>query len=126
MTGDIVGTLRYMSPEQALAKRGPVDHRTDIYSLAVTLYELLTLKQAFLGDDAAAVMSEIAFKEPTKRTVTRPPRISPTTCDASWRTARSTRAVPASPSARRSGRAATDPSCGPRPRSSCWPSSASP
>ncbi|MHC4668476.1 MAG: tetratricopeptide repeat protein [Planctomycetota bacterium] len=66
MTGDIVGTLRYMSPEQALAKRGPVDHRTDIYSLAVTLYELLTLKQAFLGDDAAAVMSEIAFKEPTK------------------------------------------------------------
>ncbi|MHC4493781.1 MAG: protein kinase domain-containing protein, partial [Planctomycetota bacterium] len=66
MTGDIVGTLRYMSPEQALAKRVPVDHRTDIYSLAVTLYELLTLKQAFPGDDPAAIMSEIAFKEPAR------------------------------------------------------------
>jgi serine/threonine protein kinase len=66
MTGDIVGTLRYMSPEQALGKRVPVDHRTDIYSLAVTLYELLTLEQAFPGDDQAAVIRNLASREPTR------------------------------------------------------------
>jgi hypothetical protein len=32
MTGDLIGTLRYMSQEQALAKRVIVDHRTDIYA----------------------------------------------------------------------------------------------
>src|SRR5262249_62394178 len=51
LTGDLVGTLRYMSPEQALAKRVVVDHRTDVYSLGATLYELLTLRPVFDGSD---------------------------------------------------------------------------
>jgi WD40 repeat protein/serine/threonine protein kinase len=72
MTGDLVGTLRYMSPEQALAKRVLVDHRTDIYSLGVTLYELLTLQPAFPDDDRHELIRKIAFEEPSP-----PQRINP-------------------------------------------------
>lgn len=64
LTGDLVGTIRYMSPEQALAKRVIVDHRTDIYSLGVTLYELLTLEPAFDGRDRQELLRQIAFDEP--------------------------------------------------------------
>jgi tetratricopeptide (TPR) repeat protein len=64
MTGDLVGTLRYMSPEQALAKRVVVDHRTDVYSLGATLYELLTLQPAYSGNDRQELLRQIAFEEP--------------------------------------------------------------
>jgi serine/threonine protein kinase len=63
-TGDLVGTLRYMSPEQALARRGLTDHRTDIYSLGVTLYELLTLEPVFPGRDREELLKQITFEEP--------------------------------------------------------------
>src|SRR5207253_9593257 len=66
MTGDLVGTLRYMSPEQALAKRVVIDHRTDVYSLGVTLYELLTLRPAFDGKDRQELLRQIAFEEPPR------------------------------------------------------------
>jgi serine/threonine protein kinase/Tfp pilus assembly protein PilF len=64
VSGDLLGTLRYMSPEQALAKRVPVDLRTDIYSLGATLYELLTLQPAFDGADRQELLRRIAFEEP--------------------------------------------------------------
>jgi serine/threonine protein kinase/Flp pilus assembly protein TadD len=63
-TGDLVGTLRYMSPEQALAQPAGVDHRTDLYSLGATLYELLTLEPAFDGCDRQELLRQIAFDEP--------------------------------------------------------------
>jgi serine/threonine protein kinase/Tfp pilus assembly protein PilF len=66
MTGDFVGTLRYVSPEQALAKPGLVDQRTDVYSLGATLYELLTLRPVFDGSDRQELLRQIAFEEPRR------------------------------------------------------------
>lgn len=63
-SGDLLGTLRYMSPEQAMAKRIVVDHRTDVYSLGVTLYELLTLRPVFASQDRQELLRQIAFEEP--------------------------------------------------------------
>ncbi|HZY90173.1 MAG TPA: protein kinase [Gemmataceae bacterium] len=64
LSGDLVGTLRYMSPEQALAQRVVLDHRTDVYSLGATLYELLTLAPAFAGADRQELLRQVAFEEP--------------------------------------------------------------
>jgi tetratricopeptide (TPR) repeat protein len=68
MTGDVLGTLRYMSPEQALARHGLMDHRTDVYSLGATLYELMTGRPAVEGQDRQDILRRIAEDEP------RPPR----------------------------------------------------
>jgi serine/threonine protein kinase len=64
MTGEFVGTPAYMSPEQITAGRVPLDHRTDVYSLGATLYELLTLSPPFSGQTREQVLGQIVQKEP--------------------------------------------------------------
>ena len=60
--GSISGTVRYMSPEQA--RGAPIDKRTDIWSLGVVLYEMVTGHAPFTGDTPKEVMSSILEKEP--------------------------------------------------------------
>ena len=64
VTGEFVGTPAYMSPEQIAAGRVPLDHRTDIYSLGATLYELLTLRPPFAADGRDKLLAMIIQKEP--------------------------------------------------------------
>ena len=63
-TGDTPGTVRYMSPEQAAGKLAIVDHRTDIYSLGATFYELLTLTPIFSGHDVQELLTQVFNVEP--------------------------------------------------------------
>lgn len=62
-SGDLVGTLRYMAPEQL---RGKADGRADIYSLGSTLYELLTLRPAFDAPDRPALVRQIVQDDPLR------------------------------------------------------------
>jgi serine/threonine protein kinase/tetratricopeptide (TPR) repeat protein len=64
LSGDLLGTIRYMSPEQAIGHRAVVDQRTDVYSLGVTLYEMVALEPAFDGGDRREVLRRIIEEEP--------------------------------------------------------------
>lgn len=62
--GSLLGTPRYMSPEQARAAKDPVDHRTDLYSLGATLYELATRRPIFEAATAHEVIAQILHADP--------------------------------------------------------------
>jgi serine/threonine protein kinase len=62
-SGAMVGTLRYMAPEQF---SGRVDARSDIYSVGLSLYELLTLRPAFDDDDRSNLIARITHGEPPR------------------------------------------------------------
>jgi tRNA A-37 threonylcarbamoyl transferase component Bud32 len=64
VAGALLGTPRYMSPEQAATARRPVDQRSDVYSLGATLYELATGRPVFEAPTARQLLEQIATAEP--------------------------------------------------------------
>ena len=62
-TGDVIGTIRYMAPERF---RGWSDPRSDVYGIGITLYELLTLRPAFEGQDRLGLMEKVRSIEPVR------------------------------------------------------------
>lgn len=64
ISGDVVGTPLYMSPEQARRRKTPVDHRTDVYSLGATMYEAFCGRPPFKGRNNQETLSQIIEQEP--------------------------------------------------------------
>jgi serine/threonine-protein kinase len=71
--GIILGTAAYMSPEQAQGL--PADQRSDVFSFGSVLYEMLTGRQVFQGDTAAALLASVLVREPDSNAL--PPNLNP-------------------------------------------------
>lgn len=65
MQGERLGTPAFMAPEQALGSIDEIDERTDVYGLAAILYDILTGRPPFYGDNVIAVMDAVAREQPT-------------------------------------------------------------
>ncbi|RME03356.1 MAG: serine/threonine-protein kinase [Planctomycetota bacterium] len=63
-TGEIVGTISYMAPEQATGQSNLLDHRCDIYSLGVILYQICTGRLPFTGKTTVELLCKIAETDP--------------------------------------------------------------
>ncbi len=74
--GIVYGTPEYLSPEQAQAKE--LDHRTDIYSLGVMLYELMTGRVPYQSSSAVEVLTMHVFNDPKPPSEVAPQRVAPT------------------------------------------------
>ena len=64
VTGQVMGTPRYMSPEQASGKTAQADRRADVFSLGSTLYEMLTGQPAFDADNVLGVLQKVVTADP--------------------------------------------------------------
>lgn len=78
----LIGTPRYMSPEQARGESGLVDSRSDVYTLGTILYEILTLCPVFESDQILALLFKVVYDEPIAPTTRVPERNVPEVLEA--------------------------------------------
>jgi serine/threonine-protein kinase len=63
-TSTVLGTVQYMSPEQARGRVSEIDARTDQFALAAIVYEMLTGEEAFVGESVSSILYQIVHEEP--------------------------------------------------------------